>query len=403
MHSRWTTLIIALLSLFIIVIAVGQMFFAGGEKLTTETALVYSMEEEVPFEGVYMRDETLIYSSGNGVISYEHADGSKVGKSSVIARRYKNESEIEYRREIEELTKHIEVLESAEKLIGTDNSQLEVITSQINEQHSKLISAILDGDYSGAKELQSGMLEALCKREITLQESDGYSEKISELESRIAQLEARLSGDVTSVLADGTGYFVSNVDGYEGEISLSDTESMTAERIESIINNPDKSRGSAIGKLISGYTWRVAAVIDKENLFGINEGSSVTLRVGSAGMLIDAKVVSVTDTDDGRAVYIFECDRLTSEVVEGRTARFKLVINSYGGLRVSRDAIRYDENNERGVYIVRGTSLAFKKINVIYWGEDYVICSQEGGDDYLKLYDRIVTEGKDLYDGKVVE
>ena len=403
MHSRWTTLIIALLSLFIIVIAVGQMFFAGGEKLTTETALVYSMEEEVPFEGVYMRDETLIYSSGNGVISYEHADGSKVGKSSVIARRYKNESEIEYRREIEELTKHIEVLESAEKLIGTDNSQLEVITSQINEQHSKLISAILDGDYSGAKELQSGMLEALCKREITLQESDGYSEKISELESRIAQLEARLSGDVTSVLADGTGYFVSNVDGYEGEISLSDAESMTAERIESIINNPDKSRGSAIGKLISGYTWRVAAVIDKENLFGINEGSSVTLRVGSAGMLIDAKVVSVTDTDDGRAVYIFECDRLTSEVVEGRTARFKLVINSYGGLRVSRDAIRYDENNERGVYIVRGTSLAFKKINVIYWGEDYVICSQEGGDDYLKLYDRIVTEGKDLYDGKVVE
>ena len=295
------------------------------------------------------------------------------------------------------------MLESAEKLIGTDNSQLEVITSQINEQHSKLISAILDGDYSGAKELQSGMLEALCKREITLQESDGYSEKISELESRIAQLEARLSGDVTSVLADGTGYFVSNVDGYEGEISLSDTESMTAERIESIINNPDKSRGSAIGKLISGYTWRVAAVIDKENLFGINEGSSVTLRVGSAGMLIDAKVVSVTDTDDGRAVYIFECDRLTSEVVEGRTARFKLVINSYGGLRVSRDAIRYDENNERGVYIVRGTSLAFKKINVIYWGEDYVICSQEGGDDYLKLYDRIVTEGKDLYDGKVVE
>ncbi len=403
MHSRWTTLIIALISLFIIVIAVGQVFSAGGEELTTETALVYNMEEEVPFEGVYMRDETLIYSSGNGVISYEHADGSKVGKSSVIARRYKSESEIGYRREIEELSEHIRVLENAEKLIGTDNSQLEVITSQINEQHSKLVSAVLSGDYSGAKELQSGMLEALCKREITLKESDGYSEKISELENRIAQLEARLSGDVTSILADGTGYFVSNVDGYEGEVSLSDTESMTAARIESIINDPDKSSGNAIGKLISGYTWRVAAVINKENLFGINEGSSVTLRVGSEGMLIDAQVVSVTDTGDGRAVYIFECDRLTSEVVEGRTARFKLVINSYGGLRVSRDAIRYDENGERGVFIVRGTSLAFKKIDVIYWGEGYVICSQDGGDDHLKLYDRIVTEGKDLYDGKVVE
>ena len=52
---------------------------------------------------------------------------------------------------------------------------------------------------------------------------------------------------------------------------------------------------------------------------------------------------------------------------------------------------------------MRGTSLAFKKINVLYWGEDYVICSQEAGEDYLKLYDRIVTEGKELYEGKVVE
>lgn len=403
MHSRWTRVIIALLSLFVIVICIGQMFFAGGEEVTTETALSYSMDEEVSFEGVYMRDETLIYGSGSGVISYEHADGSKVGKSSVIARRYKNENEVEYRREIEELSGQIQVLENAEKLIGTDNSQLEVIASQINEQHSKLVSCILTGDYSGADSARNGMLEALCKREITLKESDGYSEKISELENRISQFKARLSGEVTNVYAEGTGYFVSNVDGYEGEITLSDTESMTAKRIREIITNPDKSRGNAIGKLISGYTWRVAAVISKENLFGVNEGSSVTLRVGSEGMLIEAEVVSVTDNGDGTAVYIFECDRLTSAVVSGRTARFKLIINSYGGLRVNRDALRYNDNGECGVFVVRGTSLVFKKVKVVYWGEGYVICSQESGDDYLKLYDRIVTEGKELYDGKVVE
>ncbi|MBP1544769.1 MAG: hypothetical protein J6A16_11805, partial [Oscillospiraceae bacterium] len=82
---------------------------------------------------------------------------------------------------------------------------------------------------------------------------------------------------------------------------------------------------------------------------------------------------------------------------------FKLVVNSYGGLRVSRDAIRYDENEERGVFVVRGSSLVFKKINVLYWGEDYIICSQEEDDSYLKLYDEIVIEGKDLHDGRVVE
>ena len=146
-------------------------------------------------------------------------------------------------------------------------------------------------------------------------------------------------------------------------------------------------------------------MLDSSKLFGVYEGSTVTLRVGSQNIPLEAVVVSVRDTGrgDNTAVYVFECDRLTSAVVEGRTAHFKLEVNSYGGLRVSREAIRLNELGERGVYVVRGSSLSFKKINVIYWGEDYVICSQQEGDDYLKLYDEIVTEGKDLHDGRVIE
>ncbi len=295
------------------------------------------------------------------------------------------------------------MLKRAEELIGTDNSQLEAISGQINEQHSALISCIVGGEYSDASALHNSFLEVMCKREITLQESTGYSEKISALRARISELEALVSGDVQWIYAGGSGYFVSKVDGYEGELGFSDIDSLTEKRINDIVANPEKSGGNAVGKLISDYTWRVAAVIDTEKMFGIYAGSKVMLRVGSDSSLLEAEVVSVENCGDGKSIYVFQCDRLTSAVVQGRTAHFKLVISSYGGLRVSRGAIRYDEEGERGVYIVRGTSLAFRKINVLYWGEDYVICSQETGEDYLKLYDRIVTEGKDLYEGKVVE
>ena len=193
------------------------------------------------------------------------------------------------------------------------------------------------------------------------------------------------------------------MDGYEGELGFSDIDKLSEQRIKDILAVPEKNGGDAVGKLISDYIWRVAAVIETERMFGIYEGSSVTLRVGSDSSLLEAKVVSVENCGNGNSIYVFECDRLTSAVVQGRTAHFKLVVNSYGGLRVSRGAIRYNGDGERGVYIVRGTSLAFKKINVLYWGEDYVICSQETGDEYLKLYDRIVTEGKNLYEGRVVE
>ncbi len=406
MESRWTTAIIFVLSAFVIVFFLGQVFFSGGESLSTETAYVYNMTEDIPFQGVYLRDETVVHSAGSGVLSYEHEDSSKVGQSSVVAYRYRNESDIELRRRIEELDKQIAVLTEAERLVGTDNSQLETITSQINLVHSSLVGSIISGDYSAAEDCENQMLEALCKREIAKGESVGYSDKISQLRAERNQLESQLTGDVQSIYAGGTGYFVSSVDGYEDKLSFADGETITAEKIRSIIQNPVISgSGTAVGKLISDYKWRVAAVLDSDELFGIYEGFTVTLRVGSENTELEATIVSITDTGegDGTAVYVFECDRLTPAVVGSRVENFKLVVSSYGGLRISRNAIRNNDAGEQGVYIVQGGTLAFRKINVLHWGDDFAICSQQAEDGYLKLYDEIVTEGKGLHDGQVVE
>lgn len=404
MRSRWTAFIIVVVSLLVILLAAGQLFFAGGENLKTETAYFYRMEEEIPFTGVYLRDETLVYDNGSGVLSYECDNGSRVGKSTVVARRYKSESDINARRESERLSRRIEVLKNAERLIGTDNSQLEAISSQINERHAQLIECIENGNYTGAAELESSMLEALCKREITLGKSDGYADKISELESRITQLESRYSSGTHDIAAGGAGYFVSGTDGYEGELGFSDIEGLTAQKVKEVIANPEKkSKSGAVGKLISDYRWRAAAVIETQRMFGMNATKQVKLRVGSDGTLLDATIVSVSDNGDGTSLYIFECDRLNESVTQGRTAQFKLVVSSYGGLRVSSSAKKMNENNEYGVYVVVGTALKFKKIDVIYWGDDYVISAQHDDTDYLKLYDTIVTEGKELYDGKIVE
>lgn len=406
MESRWTSLIIIVLSLFVFVFFIGQVFFADGGKVTTETAYTYSMTEDVPFEGVFLRDETVVYSPGSGVLDYEHSDDSKVGKSSVIARRYRSEADIERRRKIEEINEQIDVLTDAQKLAGTDNNQLENISSQINERHSTIIGSLIDGDYASAQAQETAILGVLSKREISRGDVSSYEGRIAALRSRASQLEAMLSGDVTEIYADGTGYFVSNVDGYEGRLSMADSETITADEIDSIVDKPNLGTSSgAVGKLIADYRWRVAAVINSDQLFGCYEGSTVTLRVRSDPTPIEAEIVSITDTgrNDRTSVYVFECDTLTSSVVSGRTAQFKYIINSYGGLRVSRSALRFNDDQERGVFVVVGGKLVFKKINVEYWGDDYLICTQEDDSDYLKLYDRIVTEGKDLYEGKVVE
>ena len=406
MESRWTSIIILMLSLFVVVFLLGQAFFSGNEKVVTETAFTYSMTEDVPFEGVFLRDETVVYSSGSGVIDYEHSDGSKVGKSSVIARRYRSELDIERRREIEKINEQVNVLTDAQKLAGTDNNQLENITNQINERHSLILGNLIDGDYSAAQDMENALLGVLSKREISRGDVDSYEAKIASLQSRAAELEALLSGDVENIYADGTGYFVSGVDGYETSLTIADSADITAEQIEDILKKPDLGGSpSAVGKLIADYRWRVAAVIDSSQLFGCYEGGQVTLRVKNDPTPIEAEIISITDTGrgDGTAVYVFECATLTSTVASGRTAQFKYIVNSYGGLRVSRSAIRYNDDGERGVFVVQSGKLVFRKIDVEYWGDDYIICQSTADDGYLKLYDKIVTEGKDLYAGKVVE
>lgn len=404
MNSAWTRAVIVVLSLVVIVMFVGQAFFTNKSDVVVETVYRYEFDDEISFEGVYMRDETLVYDFDPGVLSYECEDGSKVGKSSVIARRYKSDSDVVYRRQVESLKKQISVLESAEKLIGTDNSQLDAISAQINEGHSKIISSILSGDYDSAETQQNELLEAMCKREITLGNVSDYSLRKSMLNSEISRINGLISGDVVEITANGTGFFASEVDGYESDISFDSIDKMTEEYITQILDNPYKqsASGGVIGKLIQDYRWRVAAVIENENLTDVNEGSTVTLRVGSGSQLLEAEVVSVKPCGDKKAIYIFECDRLNSSVVTGRTARFKIVTDSYGGLRVPIFALRRNDNNEQGVYVVRGQSLVFKRVDVVYWGEDYVICEQNPDEGYLMMYDEVVVEGVDLYDGKVI-
>ena len=100
------------------------------------------------------------------------------------------------------------------------------------------------------------------------------------------------------------------------------------------------------------------------------------------------------------------------DLVQHRTEDIELVRGTYRGLKVPREAIRFVTAEEttgegddavtrevtyKGVYVLKGEQVQFKKIDVIYEGSDYVLSSLEhiGDDSYLVLYDDIMIEGVD--------
>ena len=85
---------ILLIVLSIAIIAtIGTIFYHFVDtQYKTETAVSATAEQSETFQGVYVRDETVLTYNGSGAISYNVPDGGKVEKGGTIAEIYAAQS-----------------------------------------------------------------------------------------------------------------------------------------------------------------------------------------------------------------------------------------------------------------------------------------------------------------------
>ena len=82
--------------------------------------------------------------------------------------------------------------------------------------------------------------------------------------------------------------------------------------------------------------------------------------------------------------------------------------DGYTGYKVPASAIRVIDGVQ-GVYILSGSTVRFKKIIPLAEIDGYFIVeeqdtmSEDSLSNYLGYCDLVITSGKDLYDGKVIE
>lgn len=397
-----TKLVTAVLAVFLLVTIVSQFFVGSDHSYKTEVALKYDSQDTIEFYGVFARNEHVVTRKVNGIMQYEHEDGSKVGKNSVIANTYSSASDITLTADIKKLQTRIDTLTDAQSLVGTDNSQIEAFDKLVTEKHSKLIAAINSGDYSSVSQLKYELLNLQSKRDMVKGKVSDYSSVISSLNSKIKTLEGRISASPVQVLAEETGYFVSSIDGYESKITYDNIDSITPSQISETVKTPEltMASGDIIGKMIDDYKWKLAATFTEGQAAVLTENTQVSLVLGADQSEITAKVENIEKYDNDYVV-IFSADDINSVIASSRVGRFKLLVDSYNGIRIASSAIHFDKDNNIGVYVKRGSQAYFVQIDRIYSSEDYVIVRDTTGQSgYLSLYDDVIVEGKELYDGK---
>ena len=92
---------------------------------------------------------------------------------------------------------------------------------------------------------------------------------------------------------------------------------------------------------------------------------------------------------------------MNRDVANLRIEDIEIILNEYNGIRINNSAIR-EQDGEKGVFVVRGNIVQFKKINIIESNEEYSIIEASQDSSFVREYDTIITQGVDLYDGKVI-
>lgn len=389
---------------FLLVTIVSQLVIHYSNPIKTEPAMYYDSEEYLQTTGVYIREEKYVSYNGSGIVSYVYSNGEKLAKNAVVAEIYSSQNDLALQLKIDELNEQIEVLKDAEKLIGSDSSQLEAFSNQIYECHTKLVQNIIDGDYDNAASLKSEYLNLQSKRQIVNGATADYSSKISQLQSTIAALNSQISSAPHGLVLQDTGYFATATDGYERKLNYESIPTLTEQQIEDIIRNPVSNVPyNVIGKVISDYKWKMVCIVLRDDSMNIYKNARLNVCIGNDINPVTATVESITELESGKRMLVLAFDVFNEKYISSRTDQIKILFDETSGIRIISSAIHFDEEGNKGVFVKVGVNISFKQIDVIRTEGDYTLVRDTTGKDgFLSLYDSVIVEGTDLYDGKIV-
>lgn len=399
-----------------IIATIGTIFYHFIDtEYKTETAVAATAEQSETFQGVYVRDETVLTYNGSGAISYNVPDGGKVEKNGTIAEIYADQSAIETNQQIAALQQELSLLNRISNPGILQNAQPAELADQVERYYNQITYCKDCGDLTGLQSAKNDFQIALSAYQLVInQGTENFSQQIASVSEKIATLENSKQSPRDTVKASSAVYFVSYADGYETKLTTDQIDKITIEDVKAVQNNNGLQSETIVGKTIDSYGWYMVGIIDNSTLkYQVDD--QVTLKLTNSGATADAVITDLrTENNLSETLVVLYCDYMTSDFVKNRAERVEIIKgDACEGIQVPRSAIRFKEIEEtstnvltgeettikvnyRGVYVMDGEEVVFRKLDVIYEGDDYVLSSLNAGDGYLILYDSIIVEGIDV-------
>ena len=364
-----------------------------------------SIDMSVSGTAAVVLSERVIELSENGLYLYTASEGERVSTGSKIADIYEDSSRNrELCEQIENLNYRISLLKKAQNLESAYS--LASVEKSIRELRVSL-SESLDGNDLGTSGTLSDELSVLLNvKELKNGHKTSYK---TEIEKLTTERDAKISalGKATGTLkATVPGYFFSSCDGYEQLFGNTDLIDRDIEGLTEAFGEHPLADKAKKAKLVTDHVWRLILPVERRLITEFPEGKiyDVSVNGNVYGMTLE-KIVSSTGNRD--AFLIFSYNRMPDEFFPTRLTNISVVYKKNSGYLVPLKCLRKIDG-VTGIYALHGSVVKFRAVKVISTNDVFAVCERDYApekSDYraLKNYDKIITKGKELYDGKIVD
>lgn len=390
----------------------GYMFIKGNE-LKTEIAFADESAKTLGADVFIVRDEKVISASGGNMVSAVR-DGTRVGVNDTVAYSFadsESAGNIIRMGEINELLDYYsDLVNASSNVVGDTTAHDERIMSDLYS----FAAMVSSGNFIHLDDEQSEIRDAITSKQTATGVELDLSESINALKDEYKTLSAATSS-YNEIKSGGTGYYISGTDGYENILDYSEVDEWTITDVENALSaTPSAIKESDAGRLVHGYYWYITCVTETSAINALREGRRYTVSFPDSSVDdVTAQVVSIrSDRASGKSLVVFRCNAMNEELATLRCETAVINIEEYEGFRIDNRAIRTNEDNEKGVYVVSGGFMYFRKVKIIFSTEDYSIVADPYKDreiiendtpsKYLQLYDEYIVEGRDLSHGKLI-
>ena len=399
------TVLYVVIALLFIVFFLYQIFKINYSPVKTQVALEKTVSASTVTDAFVVRDEYPITATISGTLVPLVDDGKRVASGDNVAVVFTSDEAAKNYNEIKSLEKDVEYYASLQNKVGVQTSDIEPLDERVYTACEDYIVAINKGDVDSFSRYEETLREYINSRQLSTGAVIDPSVRLEELNTRLEQLKKENIG-YNTITAPHPGYYISVCDGYESAVDFEKIEKLTTADVQELFSkNLEKADTSNyMGKLVDGFNWYLICIVDYEDAIRLNRGSTVDIEftMTSADPL-RATVFSICDTVDNKTAVILKSNLMNTAYAGLRNEQIRITFDKHTGLQVSNKAIREVEG-QKGVYVLSGNIIEFKKINIEFSDEDYSYCTNPDSErGYLELYDEVITEGTDLYDGKIID